>query len=121
MKDPTSKLTRMRLDLEEYDFTVEFLRGKNNYVADALSRITINDLKTINNEKILRVETRSSKLNQNEKINEKCQQTNNNKKPKIYEVINYNDVKRLPTLKMTSDHCSLKHGKKVIDKIPIKD
>ena len=35
----------MRLDLEEYDFTVEYLREKDNYVADALSRITINEFK----------------------------------------------------------------------------
>jgi len=37
----TSKLTRMRLELEKYNFTVEYLKGKDNYVADALSRITI--------------------------------------------------------------------------------
>ena len=36
MKNPSSKLTRMRLDLEEYDFTIEYLRGKDNYIADAL-------------------------------------------------------------------------------------
>jgi len=36
MINPSSKLTRMRLELEEYDFTVEYLKGKNNYVADAL-------------------------------------------------------------------------------------
>lgn len=42
MKNPTSKLTRMRLDLEEFDFEVEFLSGKANVGADALSRITIN-------------------------------------------------------------------------------
>ena len=39
----------MLLDLEEYDFTVEYLRGIDNYVADALSRISITDLKNINN------------------------------------------------------------------------
>jgi len=37
----------MRLDLEEYDFTVEHLKGKDNHIADGLSRITITDLKNI--------------------------------------------------------------------------
>lgn len=58
MKNPTSKLTRMRLDLEEYDFVVEYIKGKNNTGADALSRIVItsDELKSDN---ILVVNTRS--------------------------------------------------------------
>ena len=51
----------MRLDLEEYDFTVEYLRGMDNYVADALSRITIEELKHMNEQTnyVLKVTTRS--------------------------------------------------------------
>lgn len=41
MKNPSSKLNRMRLDLEEFDFEIEFLAGKANVAADALSRIII--------------------------------------------------------------------------------
>jgi len=37
----------MRLDLEEHDFTVEYLKGKDNRIADELSRTTIKDLKNI--------------------------------------------------------------------------
>lgn len=61
MKNPSSKLTRMRLDLEEYDFTVEYLKGKQNQVADALSRITINERKEQNMKinTIYKVTTRS--------------------------------------------------------------
>jgi len=41
-------------------FTDEYLEGKDNYVADALSRITITDLKNIqSNNKILKVTTRN--------------------------------------------------------------
>jgi len=47
MINPSSKLTRIRLELEEFDFTVEYLKGKDNYVADALLRITIEELKDI--------------------------------------------------------------------------
>lgn len=37
-RDPSSKMTRVRLDLEEYDFEIRYKPGKHN-VADALSRI----------------------------------------------------------------------------------
>lgn len=41
LKDPASKLTRIRLELKEYDFTIEHIKGSNNVAADALSRIKI--------------------------------------------------------------------------------
>lgn len=41
MKDPTSKLTRWRLKLAEYDFDVQYKKGKANTNSDALSRIQI--------------------------------------------------------------------------------
>lgn len=41
MKNPSSRLTRIRLDLEEYDFEVIYIKGKTK-VSDALSRIQIN-------------------------------------------------------------------------------
>ena len=69
MKNPSSKLTRMRLDLEEYNFTVVYLRGKENVVADALSRISIDDLmemgKNVSN--ILKISTKSAKRTDLEK------------------------------------------------------
>lgn len=39
LKDPGSRLTRWRLKLEEYQYTVHFKAGANNTNADALSRI----------------------------------------------------------------------------------
>lgn len=47
LKSPTSRLARIRLDLEEYDYTVKHISGKDSVVADALSRIEIEDLKNI--------------------------------------------------------------------------
>jgi len=41
-KNPSSKLTRIRLDLMDYDFDIVFKQGKMNTNADALSIITIN-------------------------------------------------------------------------------
>lgn len=46
-KNPSPKLTRIRVELEDFDFAVEHIRGKDNVVADALSRITIDDLKDL--------------------------------------------------------------------------
>lgn len=44
LKNPSSKLMRIKMDLEEFDFTIEYIKGRDNVVADALSRISIKDL-----------------------------------------------------------------------------
>lgn len=63
MKDPSSKLSRMRLDLAEYDFTIEYIKGADNVVADSLSRIDFADIKSIpeNNANILAITRSMSK------------------------------------------------------------
>lgn len=60
MRDPSSRLLKFRLQLEEYNFYIEYLKGQANSVADALSRITISsdDLK-IMNEQVVSVMTRA--------------------------------------------------------------
>lgn len=44
LKDPQSKLIRRRLKLEEYNYDIEYVKGKINYVAVALSRIKLQKL-----------------------------------------------------------------------------
>lgn len=39
MKNPTSKLVRIRMDLEDFDFEINYVPGQTNFVADALSRV----------------------------------------------------------------------------------
>lgn len=72
MKNPSSKLLRTRLDLEEYTFDIEYIKGKDNVVADALSRINIEDLKTTHEKstEILMVQTRSKKHTKHDKNNQ---------------------------------------------------
>lgn len=50
MNNPSSRLTKFRLVLEEYDFTINYIRGSENVTADALSRIQIqsDELKAMN-------------------------------------------------------------------------
>lgn len=43
MKEPNAKLTRWKFRLAEYDFDIKYVKGKENHVADALSRITIEE------------------------------------------------------------------------------
>lgn len=47
LKNPSSKLMRIKMDLEEFDFSIEYIKGPENVVADALSRISIKDLHNI--------------------------------------------------------------------------
>ena len=46
LKEPNSRLTRWRLRLSEFDYTVIYKKGKNNTNADALSRIEIHAKET---------------------------------------------------------------------------
>ncbi|KAK9296901.1 hypothetical protein QLX08_009211 [Tetragonisca angustula] len=39
VKDPSSRLMRWRLRLEEYDYEIQYKKGKENQVADTLSRL----------------------------------------------------------------------------------
>lgn len=50
MKDPSSRLMKFRLVLEEYNFDVEYVKGSDNAAADALSRICLSskELKDLN-------------------------------------------------------------------------
>lgn len=41
MTNPSSRLTKFRLTLEEYDFSINYIKGSHNVTADALSRIKV--------------------------------------------------------------------------------
>lgn len=79
IKDPSSRLLKFRLTLEEYDFNVVYIKGKENAVADALSRISINskELKYVN-DKIINVMTRAQKKNLEDIKNKSDTQITNN-------------------------------------------
>lgn len=122
MKNPSSKLTRMRLDLEEYDFEIEYIKGKNNVLADALSRITIEELKDINSKsaQIFAVTTRSmARIRQTSpNIDTNLQEVQRpDMTPKIIQTDDNYDLFPVPTLKfiIKPDYLRIimeKYGKK---------
>lgn len=46
LKETNAKLTRLKLELAEFSFSIEHIKGKENVVADALSRIHIDEIRT---------------------------------------------------------------------------
>lgn len=64
LKEPSSRLTRIRLDLEEFNFVIEHIKGKDNVVADALSRVNIMNFKELDEEgnEWLKEKVRSSEI-----------------------------------------------------------
>lgn len=44
LKEPNVKLQRWKIQLNEYDFEIEYIKGKTNKVADYLSRLEVNNL-----------------------------------------------------------------------------
>lgn len=74
MTNPSSRLTKFRLTLEEYDFTIHYVKGSENVTADALSRIKIesSELKDINDSVVntMFVLTRAQSKKQNKSNSE---------------------------------------------------
>ncbi|KAG7300808.1 hypothetical protein JYU34_015143 [Plutella xylostella] len=68
MNNPSSRLTKFRLKLEEYDFEIEYVKGKDNAAADALSRVllTSDELKGMS-EHVVSVMTRRQRSEQKER------------------------------------------------------
>lgn len=106
LKNPSSCLSRIRLDLEEYDFEIQYIRGKDNVIADALSRITIEDLKNLYGETQILAVTRSmtkskdttNSVNQNITIN-----TND---IHVFEDFSTGFTKKIPRLKTTATNAN---------------
>lgn len=107
MKNPTSKLTRMRLDLEEFDFEIKYVKGKENSGPDALSRIQIDisDLKEI---KVLQMKTRAMK--QREKQEAIDEKTSINEVPqpdqlRVTEELSETEITNVPELFIEVKNC----------------
>lgn len=93
LKNPSSKLTRIRLDLEEYTFDITHIAGKDNVVADALSRIHVEDIKNMYEHDIYVITRSMSNNAQNDQIS--------NNKSLIHEITKIGIKPRIIHAKMT--------------------
>lgn len=108
LKDPSSKLTRIRLELEEYNFEVHHIKGKENVVADALSRISIDDLKkNAATESQILVTTRSMTKKNKEKPKSDIKNLPTTIQPKIYEQLDRAIDMKIPRIKSYVDDKNL--------------
>lgn len=96
MTNPSSKLTRMRVDLEEFNFDVEYVKGKENVGPDALSRISI-DSEELKNLPVLPIQTRSM-TRSGQQISNRTQTANEIDHLMAYDSINNIDAYKLPKL-----------------------
>lgn len=80
MKDPTAKLARIRMELADYDFEIEHIKGVDNVAADALSRIHIQEFVKMGEEskRIRAMTTRSMSNNIPLNTSSGCYQVLNN-------------------------------------------
>lgn len=114
MKDPTSKLTQMRLDLGEFNFDVIYIAGKENVGADALSRIVITS-EQLQNMQMLVVNTRSM---QKTKSMQSTQVDTSITYQAAYTVENINETRKLCALRVVNNTLQIYKNKKIMMKIP---
>ena len=121
LKNPSSRLTRIRLELEEYDFEVIHIPGKDNVVADALSRIDIEQLKNIGEEiQQIAVTTRSQfRKDQQSKDTITSDEPLLADRPRFIESLNNHELSRLPLLEfdLKNNYYQLTQRRKQIIKI----
>lgn len=117
--------------MEEYNFEIQHIAGKNNVVADALSRISIDDIKEVTEyekNNIFAIQTRSMKKKQNtEKSTEESNLISLPKPKAITELVGYEKntprirIRELIGDKVTGEIVQIKmnlyHRRKVLTKI----
>lgn len=110
LKEPNSKLQRYKIRLNEFDFDIEYVKGKQNFVADGLSRIKLDSNECPNNSKsddlfssCLNINSLFNDENFNKEVNKNL---NNNEIMSISEIEKNNDQDRIicdETISVCSD------------------
>lgn len=130
LKNPSSKLLRMRLDIDEFDFEIEHIRGTDNVIADALSRVDYKDFQDIVTKiNVIRKVTTRSESRKNQSLNLR----DDNDKYKsidtdnihVYEALDPLEVRKLPKLifnfKIKRPYCVIVLKKKQLIKLNLSE
>lgn len=113
--DPSSRLTKFRLCLQEYQYHIEYVKGSMNGPADALSRITSTELNEMNRN-VLAVLTRAqAKASRNLPNLEKTSTNNRSDQPNVVEILKKpNDGNELIVLKRNDDLSSFGNTENIL-------
>lgn len=120
LKNPTQRLLRVRLELEEYKFDIEYIPGGKNVVADALSRMSFDEIKEcLQNDAHVRVTTRSMSRKKN--ANETNQKESDMKiqNLSVYEDKNSPLTRKSPKLIMKHNFIEARKNKKSLFQIDL--
>lgn len=125
---PSSKLTRVRLDLADYDFDIEYLKGTENVTADALSRIDLRELEDLcqrKHPKVYRVTTRAQSRKKHEDIMiddailEQCMIFDTTRSTKLPHMRMKENKLIIENIKKGAKSTKSKNRNKVVDKIEL--
>jgi hypothetical protein len=93
MQARSNRLTKFRIALQEYDFDIEYVKGKDNAAADALSRIRSEDLELVNittrsmtKEKTVKEEELTTKIEEKEEKRQNSLETGSDQ-PNLIELL----------------------------------
>lgn len=128
LKNPSSKLNRIRLDLMDFDFTIEYIKGENNPVADALSRISINTLKDKYKQVLMMTRSKTLASKSKQRQSETISVSENHDEPNIYFETNNNIIRKFPEIKFNfARNCAIigyamhRHKPQIITEILFKE
>ena len=103
----------MRLDLEEYDFVIEYIRERANYAADALSWIEFSGICKTNINDIFKVTTTLQSRNKQGRTSDTRKEDKNKllEMLHVFEAINTEEYSKMPCLYFKNNNFIIQRGK----------
>lgn len=120
LKNPSQRLLRIRLDLEEYQFDVEYIKGSKNVVVDALSRMSFDEIKDCHqNIAQIKVTTRSMQRKHNAQTKIKNFENDIIEDLSVYEDANASFNRKIPKLVFKEKALEARMNRKLLFKMDL--